>query len=185
MATPQSPFPFLDTLLRSFSAGPTPAQWLIDGVHHRAVLFLNHVLGQEPQATERLARQKGRVARVQWRQFSIPLLVTPAGLLDVASVNALPDLTIVVTDESPLDLARAALRGGKPAIRIEGDVQLAADIHWLADNVRWDAEEDLSRVIGDVPAHTLARAARGVAEALRRFVGAARPQAADHRKAVP
>ncbi len=43
-----------------------------------------------------------------------------------------------------------------PALRIQGDVQLAADINWLVDNVQWDVEEDMSRIIGDVPAHTLA-----------------------------
>jgi ubiquinone biosynthesis protein UbiJ len=36
-------------------------------------------------------------------------------------------------------------------------VQLAAEVNWLADHVRWDLEEDLARVIGDVPAHTLAQ----------------------------
>jgi ubiquinone biosynthesis protein UbiJ len=45
------------------------------------------------------------------------------------------------------------LRGDKPSIRIEGDVQFAAEINWLVDNVKWDVEEDLARLIGDVPAH--------------------------------
>jgi ubiquinone biosynthesis protein UbiJ len=39
------------------------------------------------------------------------------------------------------------------------------------DHVRWDVEEDLARAIGDVPAHTLAQAARRAAQALRGFVG--------------
>jgi ubiquinone biosynthesis protein UbiJ len=38
---------------------------------------------------------------------------------------------------------------------------------WLADNLRWDIEEDLSRVLGDVPAHALAQAARRVLQGLR------------------
>lgn len=37
----------------------------------------------------------------------------------------------------------------KPAVSIEGDVQLAAEVAWLVDNLRWDVEEDLSRLIGD------------------------------------
>ena len=49
-------------------------------------------------------------------------------------------------------------------------VQLAAEVNWLIDHVRWDAEEDLSRLIGDAPAHTLAQAARQAASALRSFV---------------
>ena len=69
-------------------------------------------------------------------------------------------------------------RGERPAVRVEGDVQLAADVNWLVDHLRWDIEEDLSRVIGDAPAHALARAARDAAQALQQFVrGRPRPPA--------
>ncbi|MEP6826391.1 MAG: hypothetical protein ABI919_16420, partial [Ramlibacter sp.] len=105
---------------------------------------------------------------------------TPAGLLDLAVPSAQPDLTLEVTQESPLALVQAAVRGDKPPVRIAGDVQFAAEINWLVDNVRWDVEEDLSRFIGDAPAHGIGAAARGMAEALRRFAapsasGAAAP----------
>ena len=148
-----------------------PPQWLVHEVQHRAVLFLNHVLMQESAATERLARQRGRVARIQWRGFSMALLVTPAGLFDIAPEFSVPDLHLQVTQTSPLDLAQGALRGDKPAVRIEGDVALAGDLQWLADHLRWDAEEDLARFLGDVPANVLAGLGRRVAQGLRQFVG--------------
>ena len=44
MATPQSPFPFLDGLFERLAAGPQPPQWLVHEVQQRLVLFLNHVL---------------------------------------------------------------------------------------------------------------------------------------------
>lgn len=135
------------------------------------VLFLNHVLMQEKDATDRLVRQKGRIARVQWRAYSMALVITPAGLFNLAPETAAPDLRLEVTETSPLALAQVALRGDKPAIRIEGDVQLAAEINWLVDHVRWDVEEDLARVIGDAPAHTVAQVAGRAAQALRQFVG--------------
>ena len=50
-------------------------------------------------------------------------------------------------------------------------MQLAAEVNWLVDHVRWDVEDDLARAIGDVPAHTIATGARRVVEALRQFVG--------------
>jgi len=170
MAT-QSPFSFLDGLFERLASGPQPPQWLVHEVQHRAVLFLNHVLMQEPQAMERLARQRARVAHVQWRSYSVALLITPAGLLDLAPAGSTPDLRLEITETSPLSLAQAALRGDKPTIRIEGDVQLAAEINWLVDHVRWDVEEDLARVIGDAPAHAVGSVARRVAQALRNFVG--------------
>ena len=124
---------------------------------------------------ERMRRQKGRVALVQWRAYSMALLVTPAGLFNVAPEGVSPDLRLEVTELSPLALAQSALRGDKPAIRIEGDVQLAAEINWLVDHVRWDVEEDLARLMGDAPAHQVAQVARRAAQALRLFVGARMP----------
>jgi ubiquinone biosynthesis protein UbiJ len=170
MAT-QSPFSFLDGLLDRVAAGPQPPQWLVHEMQQRLVLFLNQVLMQEKEAMDRLVRQRDRVARVQWRSYSMALLITPAGLFNVAPEGAVPDLQLEVTETSPLALASVALRGDKPAIRIEGDVQLAAEINWLVDHVRWDLEEDVARVIGDAPAHTLGQVVRKAAQALRQFVG--------------
>ncbi|KQO22008.1 hypothetical protein ASF11_06275 [Acidovorax sp. Leaf76] len=185
MATPQSPFPFLNGLFERVAAGPQPPQWLVHEVQQRVVLFLNHVLMQEKEATDRLVRQKGRVARVQWRAYSMALVITPAGLFNLAPETAVPDLRLEVTETSPFALAQTALRGDKPTIRIEGDVQLAAEINWLVDHVRWDVEEDLARVIGDAPAHTVAQVARRAAQALRQFVGSRMAPSAPGAAVVP
>ncbi|GAA3988924.1 hypothetical protein GCM10022279_10070 [Comamonas faecalis] len=179
----QSPFSFLDGLRERLPAPPQPPQWLVHEVQHRLVLFLNHVLMQESEAMARLARQSGRTAQVQWRGFHIGLQITPAGLLDLAPVGATPSLRVEVTEASALALASGVLRGDKPTVRIEGDVQLAGEINWVVEHVRWDVEDDLARLVGDAPAHTLARLAQGVAEALQRFAPAARqrPDGAPHR----
>ena len=170
MAT-QSPFSFVEGLLQNFNLPFAPPAWAVEESHRRIVLLLNHVLMQEPQAMERLVRQKGRVVLTQWRTFTFKLLVTPAGLLDVALQDAQADLTLVVTEESPLAIAQALMQGAKPPVRIEGDVQLAAEVNWLVDHVRWDMEEDLARILGDAPAHAMAEAARSLAQALQQFVG--------------
>ena len=187
MATPKSPFSFLDGIFERVAAGPQPPQWLVHEAQQRLVLFLNHVLMQEKEAMNRLVRQKGRVARVQWRSYSLALVITPAGLFNVAPETATPDLRLEVTEASPFTLAKGTLRGDKPAIRIEGDVQLAAEINWLVDHVRWDVEEDLARVIGDTPAHTVAQVAGRATQALRQFVGSrmARSDAAAAASSTP
>jgi ubiquinone biosynthesis protein UbiJ len=126
---------------------------------------------QEPQAMQRLVRQSGRVILTQWRSFTFKVQVTPAGLLDLSGADAVPDLTLVLSEESVVALAQSLLQGNKPAVRIEGDVQLAAEVNWLADNVRWDVEEDLSRVLGDSPAHLVVGAGGKMSAALRDFLG--------------
>jgi ubiquinone biosynthesis protein UbiJ len=55
-------------------------------------------------------------------------------------------------------------------VHIEGDVQLAADINWLADHVRWDVQEDLSRLLGDAPAHQLVQLAGQLHRSLRAWL---------------
>jgi ubiquinone biosynthesis protein UbiJ len=47
---------------------------------------------------------------------------------------------------------------------------LAAEVNWLIDHVRWDPEEDVARLIGDAPAHTLVQTAKRAVDALRSFV---------------
>ncbi|WP_431128236.1 ubiquinone biosynthesis accessory factor UbiJ [Variovorax paradoxus] len=178
MATPSSPFSFLDDLFNRIGERLQPPAWAVHEIQHRAVLFLNHVLQQEPEAQQRLLRQQGRVVRFQWRFVTMELVATPAGLLDLAPAGSVPELTLTVTDESPFELARATLRGGKPSVQIIGDVQLAAEVNWLVDHVRWDVEDDLARLVGDVPAHTIANGARRVVGALRQFVGDRKPQQA-------
>ena len=172
MAT-QSPFLWLEGLLQNLPPLPNlqPPQWAVDEAQRRIVLLLNHILMQESEATSRLARQKGRVVLMQWRSFALKLTATPAGLLDRATAQAQPDLVLAVSEESPWALAQGLLRGDKPPVRIEGDVQLAAEVNWLVDHVRWDIEEDLARVLGDAPAHTLGQAARNMAASLRQFLG--------------
>lgn len=168
MAT-QSLFHFLNPMFNKIGENLQAPSWLINEVQHRIVLLLNHVLQQEQEATLRLKRHQGRSVLFQWRSFRLQLLITPAGLLDTASAGALANLTVEVQEPSVFGLAQSLAQRQKPTIRIEGDVQLAAEINWLVDHVRWDLEEDLARLIGDAPAHRLAQLARQITEALNSF----------------
>ena len=172
MAT-QSPFSWLAQAASSLQ----PPVWVVDETLNRLVLFLNHVLMSEPEAMKRLARQKGQRIELVWQKMQLRLQATPAGLLERADFEGF-DLRLTVTEESPLDLVSALARGDKPRVRIEGDVQLAAEVNWLIDNVRWDAEEDLARLVGDAPAHTLAQLGRQALSAIRGFISAKAPAAA-------
>lgn len=170
MAT-QLPFSLLEGFLQNLSIPLEPPAWAVDETHRRIVSLINHILMQEPQAMERLRRNKGRTVLLQWRTMTFKVLVTPAGLLDVAPASDASDLVLAITEESPLAIVQALMQGGKPTVRIEGDVQLAAEVNWLIDNVRWDLEEDLARLLGDAPAHGLVQAVGAVANAVRQFVG--------------
>ncbi len=156
---------------------PQPPDWLLREMQQRVVLLLNHVLQQEPLAVERLLRQKGQVVLIEFAPIAMKFIVTAAGLMDLAAPGAKPDLSLKVLDTNPLSLMQTLLRGDKPRMDISGDVMLAAEINWLADHVRWDVEEDLSRILGDVPAHGLMQALRGLGDALKKFIAPAMAKA--------
>lgn len=148
----------------------------------RITLLLNRVIAAEPVATERLRPHSGRSVQLVWTGWP-PLLpaapvvaftVTPAGLLEWCGDNppAQADLRVNLDASNPLKLASQWLTGERPAVAIEGDSALAADVSWLIDNLRWDIEDDLARVIGQGPAHELARGASAVAAGLREAVRA-------------
>ena len=163
------PFSFLESIATRFQ----PPDWVVSEAQQRLVLFLNHVLMQEKEAQDRLRRKKGSVVHIRWGLFGLDLLVTNAGLLDRAPTQAKPDLLMAVTSDSPLGVMQSLVAGKSPPVKIEGDVQLAAEVGWLAENLRWDFEEDLSRILGDVPAHALADAARRLAVGIRQFLASA------------
>jgi ubiquinone biosynthesis accessory factor UbiJ len=154
-----------------FAKLPQPPEWLISEGHNRIVLLLNHVLQQEPEAMQRIARQKGRVVKFAWQQFNISLSATAVGLLAVASAeNQKSDLLLEILDTNVPELAQKLTRCDKPNVRIEGDVQLAAEVQWLTQNVKWDLEGDLARIVGNVPAHHIATSVRELQTKLREWV---------------
>lgn len=154
----------------------------------RFVLLANHVLAAAPPATERLKTHHGRVLKVEVEGWRVPLppppplalRITPAGLLeDAGDSTDVPDLRLRVDASQPLDSARRVVEGGLPAVQIEGDAGLAADVNWVIANVRWDLAADLERVFGPVVADAVSRAgeralatakslAQGVAGVLRK-----------------
>ncbi|HEX5804839.1 MAG TPA: hypothetical protein VFY31_00655 [Macromonas sp.] len=180
------PFLLPSELLQSLAQGlPPPPRWLRDELQNRLLLLLNHVLMQEPQAMARLKRQQGKTMRAAWGQVELLLQATPAGLLALAEAGPEPDLQLTVQESSPLSALQALATGGKPAVDIKGDVQLAAEVGWLVSNLRWDIEEDLARLMGDAAAHTLVAQARAVVAALRGFLVRRSPDAGDAAKAAP
>jgi ubiquinone biosynthesis protein UbiJ len=168
-----SPFFWLESLAQGAADRLQPPQWLADEAQLRLLLLVNHILLQEPEAYGRLARRQGAVMELRWSRIQLQWRITPAGLFERASAERAPDLLLSLDGQSPAHCLRLLLQGERPPVQIEGDVQLAAEMAWLADNLRWDVEDDLARVLGDVPAHALADAGRRLLQALRPFMARA------------
>lgn len=151
-------------------------------VTDRLVLLVNHVLAAEPVAGQRLSSHSGRRLKVQFEGWpsllppvpDLALRVTPAGLLEWCDVEtgAEPDLRLRLDASNPLLSVAQWASGERPRVDVQGDAQFAADLSWLMDNLRWDVQDDLARLIGQAPAHELTRIGRRLAAGLRDALGA-------------
>ena len=145
---------------------------------------LNRLLTSEPWARERLAPFAGET--VELRAPPLPALrlaVLEGGRVQAG--DAEPSLTMTLKPELLVALARGeehALR----AVDVQGNGRLAAEVLVLARHLRWDVEEGLSRILGDVLAHRVADAARAFAawhlDAAQRLTGALVDYAVDEKK---
>jgi len=120
---------------------------------------VNRLLRANSWALERLAPHAGRVACFDNGPFSVMMAVAANGEVADAAQDAAPDVTVRVTPGLLLRImARDASAWGE--VKVEGDAEFAAAINHVVRNLRWDIEEDLSRVIGDVAAHRLVETGR-------------------------
>jgi ubiquinone biosynthesis accessory factor UbiJ len=139
------------------------------------VRFLNHVLGQHAWARARLAPHAGKFVKIETGLLDVRLEITPSG--DLAQAPAEGGGGIVFRfDPAQVPLMLADPEAALKKVHIQGDAELAQVAGLLAREVRWDAEEDLSRVVGDVPAYHAMRIAREFAawgqDAAQRLTGA-------------
>jgi ubiquinone biosynthesis protein UbiJ len=150
---------------------------LAPAVMERVTLALNHVLGAEAVATERLKPHAGRTLELTfagWPALLPPpppcaFRVTPAGLLEWSGLEraGAADLSVRIDASNPALQFAKLLAGEAPSVDIGGDAQLAGDVNWLIQNVRWDVAADLERFFGAVVAQQLVRLGSALARALR------------------
>lgn len=135
--------------------------------------LLNRNLPRSPRALELCAQLAGKVARVR--------ALGPGWTLECESLGSSLRLTRQLRDAEPdtevagslLNLAALAGNDAEAVIRrgdvtIRGDAQIAQQFRELFTLLRPDVEEELSRLIGDSPAHQALRLVRAATDFGRR-----------------
>jgi ubiquinone biosynthesis accessory factor UbiJ len=120
---------------------------------------LNHLLRGNAWARELLKAHAGKVVRFDCLPFTVSLVILESGETASATAGSTPDLIFTLT---PGLLLRVAARDENVwrDIRVDGDTALAGVLNQLWRHLRWDAEEDLSRVFGDIAAHRMTQSLR-------------------------
>lgn len=120
---------------------------------------INRLLRTNSWTAETLRPHAGKTALFSAAPFELRLTVLETGALAAAAAGVEPDLTVVLT---PALMLRTASSDEDPwrGAQFVGDTEFAAALDHVRRNIRWDFEEDLSRVVGDVAAHRIASGAR-------------------------
>lgn len=120
--------------------------------------LLNHLLSQHSWAVARLRPHAGKTLQLRLPLTSAVLSIQEDGRFTPAVPGAPVDATLTPDPLAWLTSSDARfIAGGE-------DAALAKELAETLGKMRWDVEEDLSRVLGDIAAHRLVSTATGVLE---------------------
>ncbi len=127
------------------------------------VRILNHLIAGEAWAGERLRPYAGRRLSIAGGPFPVQLGVTAEGLFEASDSSEPPAVTITLPADFPARLLvdRSSLFS---AAKLAGSADFAETLAFVFRNLRWDAEDDLSRFVGDIAARRLVQAGRALHE---------------------
>ncbi|HUF21502.1 MAG TPA: sterol-binding protein [Burkholderiales bacterium] len=134
---------------------------------------VNRLLRDAEWATARLVPHAGKRARIEVPPVYVAFEIAGDGFLTAVESADPPDVSVQLAPAAAVRFLQDRQAAWKEA-RVEGDADLASAISFVAANLRWDFEEDLSRVVGDVAAQHLGELLRASA----RFPAAAAESAA-------
>jgi ubiquinone biosynthesis protein UbiJ len=143
---------------------------------------INHVLAGEPWASSELAKHAGKAIALEMPFGRFAVQINNKGLLEAARHSdestqnpdgevLSPVRTALVLTISSQALATLLTSGGPirenafKSVTIAGDADLAQLLGRLAGQLRWEYEEDLSKLIGDAPAHFAVAQGKKIASA--------------------
>lgn len=125
------------------------------------VALINHLLRGAPWALDRLAPFAGKAVRVEILPATLELVVLEGGEVAQPMAEMHPAVEIAFT---PGLLPRLMMKDEAAFrdVRVSGDTAFASEIAYIMKHISWDAEEDLSRIFGDIVAHRMTKTAVGL-----------------------
>lgn len=118
------------------------------------VRALNALLARESWARERLRAHAGKSVRLDLAGFSLALRIASGGSVHLHD-DAMPAVKVTVASDRLRLLLSDDPQQRMQAVHIEGEAALAHVVADLARDLRWDVEDDLAQLLGDLPAGML------------------------------
>jgi len=120
-----------------------------------AAVALNHLLGDADWARAQLVPFAGNTVRFEAPPLAAAFTIEADGRLAAASVTSEPAAVVRLSGPALVRLLWLRDEAASREVEISGDAALASALSSVLGAMRWDVEEDLSRVVGDVAAHRL------------------------------
>ncbi len=126
------------------------------------IAVLNHLLSREPLLTDSLAAHAGKSAQID-AGIRLRFAVAADGLLQAVATQT--DEASVTISIAPADLSQVLTDPARAAsfAKVSGDAEFARVMSDVLTRLRWDAEADLARFVGDIAAVRIVEAARAIA----------------------
>jgi len=128
--------------------------------------LLQHLAAQNAWAAPMLKPYAGKSVSLDCVLFKADLVILEDGTLVSAGETNVADATIHISP-SLLPRLLAKDEAAKLKVRIEGDTELASTLAKVFAEMRWDYEEDLSKIVGDVPAYKIGELARSSSQTIK------------------
>jgi ubiquinone biosynthesis protein UbiJ len=136
---------------------------MFEGISTR---LLQHLISQNSWANELLQPFAGKSVRLNFIVTSTTLVILEDGNLAVAGETNIPDATVTISPGVMMRLI-AKDEAAKLLITVEGDTHLATELAKVFSNMRWDYEDDFSKLVGDVPAYKIGERVRQTAQTVK------------------
>ncbi len=132
------------------------------------ILFVNHLLAQEPWAAARLQKHAGKTACIDVEILQLRVKVGADGLLQAADQAVEADHVTLRIKPADLPLIAQNRERAVSYVKIAGDADFANTLSQLSQDLRWEAEEDLSKLFGDVAAVRMVATGKSLLENAKR-----------------
>lgn len=141
----------------------------MDVINSLIIRVLNHLVEAESWAQARLIAHSGAQVLIESGPFVIRLGIDEHGLFRSGELQRAPDVSITLPSDVP---ARFLFERDSlfSAVKLGGSADIAESLAFVLRNLQWDAEGDLARLVGDIPARRLARVAQTMAATIQQAV---------------
>jgi ubiquinone biosynthesis protein UbiJ len=116
---------------------------------------INHVIEQEKWARDLLLSREDQIIAISLPVGKFQLVIQNGLLTNTSDNTGVAAVSLEISQEAIWAFLREGKSGAMKFVRISGDVDFAADLNRLAADLKWEAEEDLAKLIGDAPSRRI------------------------------